>query len=99
MARQLNRVHPFSMNPIGLNPNRFIIASSSDDPVVGFGQLVPHGSDTSELRSLFVKPEHRYSLGSYPAPPFSFVSDILLGLAILFCTNMYERGVCQDAES
>jgi len=48
-----------SMNPVGLKPERFIIASSPEDPVVGFGQLLEHGKDSSELRSLFVKPEHR----------------------------------------
>jgi hypothetical protein len=47
------------MNPLGLQASRFVVASTDAESVVGFGQVVPHGSDSAELRSLYVKPEHR----------------------------------------
>ena len=48
-----------SMNPIGLDPTRFTVATTEAGEIAGFGQLTPHTDDISELRSLFVVKEHR----------------------------------------
>jgi hypothetical protein len=48
------------MNPLGLDPLRFTVACTEDGEfIAGFGQLVQHGDKICELRSLYVREEHR----------------------------------------
>ena len=55
-----------SMNPLGLKPERFVIAvddSGSGTDILGFGQLQPYGDASKptflELRTIVVDPAHR----------------------------------------
>ena len=48
-----------SINPMGLDWKRFVVAVDDRDEMVGCGQLKPHGQDVLELASIAVYPEHR----------------------------------------
>lgn len=52
-----------SMNPLGLKPERFVVAVDQNEMMLGFGQLQPYGDPDRatfhELRTLIVDPAHR----------------------------------------
>ena len=52
-------MHACRMNPLGLNPERFVIVEDKGSAqVLGIGQMQPQGS-FHELRTLIVEPESR----------------------------------------
>jgi len=55
------------MNPLGLIPDRFVVAEQDSQPV-GFCQLAEHGTGVAELRSLFVEESARCVNGSVITP-------------------------------
>ena len=52
-------IHLVSINPMGLDWKRFVVAVDDRDEILGCGQLKPHGQDIVELASIAVYPEHR----------------------------------------
>lgn len=49
-----NRVWSEKMNPLGLLPQRFIIAENENSDLIGFGQIKPLGEAEQELATLIV---------------------------------------------
>ena len=47
------------MNPLGIKPERFTVATDKEGSLLGFGQLEPKDS-CMELRSMVVDTAHRY---------------------------------------
>lgn len=47
------------INPMGLDWHRFIVAESYEAPILGCGQVKPHGGGLKELASIAVWPEYR----------------------------------------
>lgn len=58
--------HVYRMNPLGLRPERFVVALQPDGEIAGFCQLSSHGDSIRELRSLYVKPESRCACRNPP---------------------------------
>src|SRR5689334_18508422 len=52
-------IHLVSINPMGLDWRRFVVAINERDEMIGCGQLKPHGQEVIELASLAVYPEHQ----------------------------------------
>ena len=52
-------IHLTGINPMGLDWKRFVVAVNNQDEMIGCGQLKPHGTDSLELASIAVFPEHR----------------------------------------
>ena len=52
-------IHSVSINPMGLDWKRFIVAVDDRDQMLGCGQLKPHGGDVLELASIAVYAEQR----------------------------------------
>lgn len=50
------------MNPLALDPQRFVVATINGDDMVAAGQLAPLEEGVVELRSMVVVPEYRYAL-------------------------------------
>lgn len=56
----LSRLLREKMNPIGVRPERFVIAwDKPNGAVAGFGQIRPVGDGACELASLIVEPRYR----------------------------------------
>ena len=58
-ARIKQLVHNAHINPIGLNWERFILATTGEGAVIGCGQIKPHRDGTRELASIVVDPDWR----------------------------------------
>lgn len=56
------------MNPLGLDATRFRVAVAEGGEIAGFGQLLPHNDAISELRSLYVRKEHRHATFHFVTP-------------------------------
>jgi N-acetylglutamate synthase-like GNAT family acetyltransferase len=52
-------IHLVSINPMGLDWKRFVVAVDDRDEMLGCGQLKPHGQDVLELASIAIYPDQR----------------------------------------
>jgi len=52
-------IHQVQINPMNLDWQRFIVAVTSDDVLIGCGQIKPHRDGSNELASIAVVPEWR----------------------------------------
>ena len=52
-------IRSVKINPMGLDWQRFILAVTPQDELIGCGQVKPHGDGTLELSSIAVIPERR----------------------------------------
>jgi N-acetylglutamate synthase-like GNAT family acetyltransferase len=63
LAAEANQIRDLirlvGINPMGLDWERFVIAVSDNDEMLGCGQLKPHGQDVLELASIAVYPAHQ----------------------------------------
>ncbi|EOD08451.1 hypothetical protein EMIHUDRAFT_249102 [Emiliania huxleyi CCMP1516] len=55
----LSRLVRERMNPLSVDPERFLVAWDEPNGIAAFGQIRPLGSDASELASLVVEPRYR----------------------------------------
>ena len=58
-ARIKQLIHEAHINPIGLDWQRFILATTTEGAVIGCGQIKPHRDGSSELASIVVDPDWR----------------------------------------
>ncbi|RPI29462.1 MAG: N-acetyltransferase [Chloroflexota bacterium] len=52
-------IRDVGINPTGLDWRRFVLAVTTEDEMIGCGQVKPHGDGTRELASIAVKREWR----------------------------------------
>ena len=80
-------IHAVKINPIGLNWQRFIVATTPDAGLIGCGQVKLHGDGSRELASIAVVEQWRgrgaaramieYLLAAHPAPLYLTCIDSL----------------------